>query len=145
MASEKTNIDQIIRELAEGNKLRTSVASLMPAAAIWSSPSQPGRWIVQYGGRSRQTRKRLRELEVENTRLKERSAKAELGRRCSRTTASEGAGDATPWAPCGDGTAGGAGTRHVASFVRFALDLEHLRPIGIRWHVVNRTRNNSSI
>ena len=71
--------DQIIRKLAEGNKLLAGGAELdevcrhLPIAeSTWH------RWLAQYGGMKASDAKRLKELETENTRLKKLLAEAEL-------------------------------------------------------------------
>ncbi len=64
--------DQIIRKLAEGNKLLASGGQelnevcrhLQIAESTWH------RWIAQYGGMKANEAKRLKELEAENARLK---------------------------------------------------------------------------
>ena len=63
--------DQIIRKLAEGNKLLASgqefdavCRHLEVAESTWH------RWIAQYGGMKASDAKRLKELEAENARLK---------------------------------------------------------------------------
>jgi putative transposase len=63
--------DQIIRQLAEGNKLLGSGQELNEvcrhleiAEATWH------RWLARYGGMKANEAKRLKELEAENARLK---------------------------------------------------------------------------
>ena len=71
--------DQIIRKLAEGNKLLAGGTSSTRCAGISRSPSRPGTaGVAQYGGMKASDAKRLKELEVENTRLKKLLAEAEL-------------------------------------------------------------------
>jgi putative transposase len=71
--------DQIIRKLAEGNKLLAGgqqldevCRHLVIAESTWH------RWIAQYGGMKANDAKRLKELEGENARLKKLLADAEL-------------------------------------------------------------------
>ena len=63
--------DQIIRKLAEGNKLLAGGQNfdevcrhLEIAESTWN------RWLAQYGGMKASDAKRLKELEAENSRLK---------------------------------------------------------------------------
>lgn len=63
--------DQIIRKLAEGNKLLGAgqeVAEVCRHLEIAESTWQ--RWLAQYGGIKAHDAKRLKELEAENARLK---------------------------------------------------------------------------
>ena len=63
--------DQIIRKLAEGNKLLASgqeLAEVCRQSEIAESTRH--RWLAQYGGMKANEAKRLKELEAENTRLK---------------------------------------------------------------------------
>lgn len=71
--------DQIIRKLAEGNKLLAGGAELDEVCRhLEVAESTWHRWVAQYGGMKANDAKRLRELEVENTRLKRLLAEAEL-------------------------------------------------------------------
>lgn len=79
MARRRHTPDQIIRKLAEGNKLLAGGAELDAvcrhleiAASTWH------RWVAQYGGLKADDAKRLRQLEGENARLKRLLAEAEL-------------------------------------------------------------------
>ena len=64
--------DQIIRELAEGNKLLASGRELDEVCRnLEIAESTWHRWLAQYGGMKANDAKRLKELEAENTRLKE--------------------------------------------------------------------------
>jgi putative transposase len=79
MPRRKHTPEQIIRKLAEGNKLLAqgqSVEEVCKALAI--SESSWHRWLAQYGGMKASDAKRLKELELENTRLKRLLADAEL-------------------------------------------------------------------
>jgi putative transposase len=71
--------DQIIRKLAEGNKLLSGGSEfdevcrrLQIAESTWN------RWVAQYGGVKASDAKRLKQLEGENARLKKPLAEAEL-------------------------------------------------------------------
>ena len=63
--------DQIIRKLAEGNKLLGSGQELNEVCRhLEIAESTWHRWLAQYGGMNANEAKRLRELEAENVRLK---------------------------------------------------------------------------
>ena len=63
--------EQIIRKLAEGNKLLSSGQELDEVCRYLEiAESTWHRWIAQYGGMKANDAKRLKELEGENTRLK---------------------------------------------------------------------------
>lgn len=63
--------DQIIRKLAEGNKLLASGRELDEVCRhLEIAESTWNRWLAQYGGMKASDAKRLRELEGENARLK---------------------------------------------------------------------------
>jgi putative transposase len=63
--------DQIIRKLAEGNKLLASGQELDAVCRhLEVAESTWHRWIAQYGGMKASDAKRLKELEAENARLK---------------------------------------------------------------------------
>jgi len=71
--------DQIIRKLAEGNKLLAGGAELDEVCRhLQIAESTWHRWLAQYGGMKASDAKRLNELEVENTRLKKLLAETEL-------------------------------------------------------------------
>ena len=71
--------DQIIRKLAEGNRLLAGGAGLDEVCRhLQISESTWQRWVGQYGGMKANDAKRLKELEGENTRLKKLLAEAEL-------------------------------------------------------------------
>jgi transposase-like protein len=71
--------DQIIRKLAEGNKLLAGGTALDEVCRhLQIAESTWHRWVAQYGGMKASDAKRLKELEVENTRLKKLLAEAEL-------------------------------------------------------------------
>ncbi|BBZ02010.1 hypothetical protein MCHIJ_14470 [Mycolicibacterium chitae] len=63
--------DQIIRKLAEGNKLLGSGQELAEVCRhLEIAESTWHRWVAQYGGMKANEAKRLKELEAENARLK---------------------------------------------------------------------------
>ena len=80
--------EQVIRCLAEGESM---LAAGKPAAEVYQkfgiAESTWMRWKQQYGGMKSDEAKRLRELEVENQRLKELLAEAELEKRILKVAA----------------------------------------------------------
>lgn len=63
--------DQIIRKLAEGNKLLAGGTELDEVCRhLQIAESTWHRWVAQYGGMKANDAKRLKELEGENARLK---------------------------------------------------------------------------
>jgi transposase-like protein len=71
--------EQIIRKLAEGNKLLAGGAELEAVCRhLEIAESTWHRWVAQYGGMKANDAKRLKELEGENARLKKLLAEAEL-------------------------------------------------------------------
>jgi transposase-like protein len=71
--------DQIIRKLAEGDRLLAGGASIDEVARhLEITESTWHRWRNQYGGMKADDAKRLKELERENARLKKLLAEAEL-------------------------------------------------------------------
>ena len=71
--------DQIIRKLAEGQKLLASGRELDDVCRhLEVAESTWHRWLAQYGGMKANDAKRLKELEVETARLKKLLAEAEL-------------------------------------------------------------------
>ena len=63
--------DQIIRKLAEGNRLLATGQELDEVCRhLETTPSTWHRWVAQYGGMKANDAKRLKELEGENARLK---------------------------------------------------------------------------
>lgn len=73
------NAEQIVRKLQEADRMLNagrSVAQVYQALAI--SEATYHRWRNQYGGMSCAEAKRLKELEMENSRLKKLLAEAEL-------------------------------------------------------------------
>lgn len=71
--------EQIIRKLAEGNKLQAGGMELDEVCRqLEIAESTWHRWVAQYGGMKANDAKRLKELESENARLKKLLAEAEL-------------------------------------------------------------------
>jgi putative transposase len=71
--------EQIVRKLAEGNKLLAGGKDLEEVCRhLEVSESTWQRWLSQYGGMKANDAKRLKELEGENARLKKLLAEAEL-------------------------------------------------------------------
>ena len=79
MARRRHTPEQIIRKLAEGNKLLSSGTELDEVCRhLEIAESTWHRWLAQYGGLKANDAKRLKELENENSRLKKLLAEAEL-------------------------------------------------------------------
>ena len=80
--------EQVIRCLAEGESM---LAAGKPAAEVYQkfgiAESTWMRWKQRYGGMKSDEAKRLAELEVENQRLKELLAEAELDKRILKVAA----------------------------------------------------------
>lgn len=73
------NADQIVRKLQDGERLLNvgkSIAQVCQALEV--SEATFHRWRHQYGGMKCDEARRLKELEVENARLKKLLAEAEL-------------------------------------------------------------------
>ncbi len=71
--------EQIIRKLAEGHKLLAAGQDLEDVCRhLEIAESTWHRWLSQYGGMKANDAKRLKELQVENGRLKTLLADAEL-------------------------------------------------------------------
>ena len=71
--------DQIIRKLAEGNKLLAGGQELDEVCRhLEIAESTWHRWMAQYGGMKANDAKRLKELEAENARLKKMVANQAL-------------------------------------------------------------------
>ena len=71
--------EQVIRKLAEGEKLLAEGKTIEDAARHLEISTQTWhRWRNQYGGMKADDAKRLKELEKENARLKKLLAEAEL-------------------------------------------------------------------
>ena len=78
--------EQIVKLLQEGQAMLAagkSEAEVLQRLEITESTWQ--RWNSQYGGMKSDEAKRLRELEIENRRLKEMLAEAELDKRILKT------------------------------------------------------------
>ena len=79
MSRRRHTPDQIIRKLAEGNKLLAGGGDLDSVCRhLQIAESTWHRWLAQYGGMKANDAKRLKELEIENSRLKRLLADAEL-------------------------------------------------------------------
>ena len=79
MSRRRHTPDQIIRKLAEGNKLLAAGQDLEAVCRhLEIAESTWHRWLAQYGGMKANDAKRLKELEIENARLKRLLADAEL-------------------------------------------------------------------
>ena len=71
--------EQIIRKLAEGNRLLATGSDIADVCRhLEIAESTWHRWLSQYGGMKANDAKRLKELESENARLKKLLAEAEL-------------------------------------------------------------------
>jgi putative transposase len=71
--------EQVVRKLREGERLLNDGQDLTEVLRqLEVSESSWNRWRAQYGGMKATEAKRLRELEVENARLKKLLAEAEL-------------------------------------------------------------------
>ena len=71
--------EQIIGELAKGNKFLAAGQDLEAVCRhLEIAESTWHRWLAQYGGMKANDAKRLKELEIENARLKRLLADAEL-------------------------------------------------------------------
>ena len=71
--------EQIIRKLAEGNKLLAGGRDLDDVCRhLEIAESTWHRWVAQYGGMKANDAKKLKDLELENARLKKLLAEAEL-------------------------------------------------------------------
>jgi putative transposase len=79
MARRRHTPGQIIRKLAEGNRLLAGGRDLDEVCRhLEIAESTWHRWVAQYGGMKASDAKRLKELEAENARLKRLLADAEL-------------------------------------------------------------------
>jgi len=71
MSRRRHTPDQIIRKLAEGHKLLAAGTELDAVCRhLEIAESTWHRWVAQYGGMKANDAKKLKELEVENKRLK---------------------------------------------------------------------------
>lgn len=80
--------EQIVKAIQEGEAMKSAgktdaevFQALEVSAATWE------RWKKQYGGMKSDEAKRLRELEIENQRLKELLAEAELDKKILKMAA----------------------------------------------------------
>lgn len=79
MSRRRHTPEQIIRKLAEGQKLLAGGTDLEGVCRqLEIAESTWARWLAQYGGMKAEDAKRLKELEGENARLKKLVAEAEL-------------------------------------------------------------------
>ena len=79
MKNRRDTPEQIVRKLAEGDKLLGQGKSVEEVArALEVTEATWYRWKNQYGGMSADDAKRLKDLEKENSRLKKLLAEAEL-------------------------------------------------------------------
>ena len=79
MARRRHTPEQIIRKLAQGQKLLAGGMDLEEVCRqLEIAESTWARWLNQYGGMKADDAKRLKELEGENARLKKLLAEAEL-------------------------------------------------------------------
>ena len=82
------SVEQIVRKLQDGDRLLNAgrtVAQVIQALEV--SEATYHRWRNQYGGMKCEEAKRLKELELENTRLKKLLAEAELDKAMLRDLA----------------------------------------------------------
>ncbi len=88
MSRRRHTPEQIIRKLAEGQKLLAGGMTVEECAASSPLLSRRGpRWLGQYGGMKADDAKRLKELEGENARLKKLLAEPELDKSMLREVA----------------------------------------------------------
>ena len=79
MARRRRTPEQIIRKLAEGQKLLAAGKTVEEVCRQFEiAESTWARWLNQYGGMKAGDAEKLKELEVENARLKKLLAEAEL-------------------------------------------------------------------
>jgi transposase-like protein len=79
MSRRRHTPEQIIRKLAEGQKLLAGGMTVEEVCRQFAiAESTWARWMSQYGGMKADDAKRLKELEGENARLKKLLAEAEL-------------------------------------------------------------------
>jgi transposase-like protein len=84
----RRNPEQAIRALAEGESILAAGNSLSEVyQRLGITESTWMRWRQQYGGMKSEEAKRLRDLEIENRRLKELLAEAELDKRILKVAA----------------------------------------------------------
>src|SRR5680860_585381 len=89
MAQRRRTPEQIIRKLAEGQKLLSGGATVEEVCRQFGiAESTWARWLNQYGGMKADDAKRLKELEGENLELKKLLAEAELDKAMLKRLAS---------------------------------------------------------
>ncbi len=89
MSRRRHSPEQIIRKLAEGNKLLAGGMTVEEVCCEFAiAESTWARWLSQYGGMKADDAKRLKELEGENARLKKLLAEAELDKAILKEIAS---------------------------------------------------------
>lgn len=82
--------EQIIRKLAEGQKLLASGMTVEEVCRQFGvAESTWARWLNRYGGMKANDARRLKELEVENSTLKKLLAEAELDKEMLKHLAEE--------------------------------------------------------
>ena len=83
MSRRRRTPEQIIRKLAEGQKLLAGGMTVEEVCRQFQiAESTWARWLNQYGGMKADDAKRLKELEAENARLKTLLATPSWTRRC---------------------------------------------------------------
>ncbi len=88
MSRRRHTPEQIIRKLAEGQKLLAGGMTVEEVCRQFGiAESTWARWLSQYGGMKADDAKRLKELEAENARLKRLLADAELDKSMLREIA----------------------------------------------------------
>ena len=79
MSRRRRTPEQVIRKLAEGQKLLAGGMTVEEVCRQFQIAELTwARWLSQYGGMKADDAKRLKELEVENSTLKKLLAEAEL-------------------------------------------------------------------
>jgi putative transposase len=82
--------EQVVRKLREGERLLNDGKDLTEVLRhLEISEATWNRWRNQYGGMKATEARRLRELEVENARLKKSWPRPSWTRRCSRSLAED--------------------------------------------------------
>ena len=90
MTRRRRSPEQIIRKLAEGQKLLAGGMTVEEVCREFAiAESTWARWLSQYGGMTADDAKRLKELEAENAALKKLLAEAELDKEMLKHLAEE--------------------------------------------------------
>ncbi len=90
MARRRRSPEQVIRKIAEGQKLLAGGMTVEDLCRRFEiAESTWARWLNQYGGMKADDAKRLKELEVENAALKKLLAEAELDKAMLKFVAEE--------------------------------------------------------